>query len=618
MISPNLLSPNLLMSPGMFAQPKNPPQKIASKSVAGRAPVSDEGPDSQSSKYRGCSLVTPGSWKITLYHPLNSNRKRQFVASCGSLKEAACLRDFFMDRINSEQAEGEPRFTAKPNLSREEYEGVVGDAFVQKYLKVAGLAHAWYKTVAETMKSVPVDRMEIDSGAAKCVGDGAQDMECDPSTGALNGKGQKRKNAVAIEVRVAGKKVAANPQQAPEVIEGGHPTIRGVIELPVGSNKWHLEFTFGGVHRVYPCFEAGKVGAGRCRDYILLKAGFPLERIALHFPVTEYYVDGALIDHALYAVLVDKVRAWIKEVNDSEHEAERCSKFEGVEVHQTKGGNRWRIRVDFDQASKKFPAVFSTPESAALARDYICLKLGIVGGRGRRLNFDRSEYYKDDSLIEDASLAGVVTQVNVWLLAQQQKAALAAEKGTKKGAISTDPGEDLEDEDVNLDGYEPKNFKTPSAVRPPESKQTCIDKFLEAIKDGPTYACACCSQMWFKRGVRELTSEKIDEWIKDCQDVILETESHGARWICNTCLIDLNKQKIPTLASCNIYFPPVPKILTELTDFEQSFVVPVFPFLRVRALQSGGQKSLVGTSVACVPMDTAKVQCALPRAMADT
>ena len=140
------------------------------------------------------------------------------------------------------------------------------------------------------------------------------------------------------------------------------------------------------------------------------------------------------------------------------------------------------------------------------------------------------------------------------------------------------------------------------------------DKFKEAISSGSSYVCSCCHQTWFKRSVRTISSlgKTIlnTSLLNKCLTGYLSVAN--CEWLCNTCLFNINKGKIPRLAVINgMKFPYKPAELN-LSDLEERLISLRIPFMQIRALNSGGQFSLKG-SVVNVPADIEPTIRALPR-----
>ena len=141
-----------------------------------------------------------------------------------------------------------------------------------------------------------------------------------------------------------------------------------------------------------------------------------------------------------------------------------------------------------------------------------------------------------------------------------------------------------------------------------------IAKFDEAICSGPSYVCSSCNQTWFKQSVKDVASlNKIIlnmQLVKECLTGHISVAN--CEWICNTCLSNIKKGKIPKLSVINgMKFPIKPPEL-HLNNLEERLISLRIPFMQIRALNSGGQFSLKG-SVVNVPADIEPTIQALPR-----
>ena len=142
-----------------------------------------------------------------------------------------------------------------------------------------------------------------------------------------------------------------------------------------------------------------------------------------------------------------------------------------------------------------------------------------------------------------------------------------------------------------------------------------IGKFHEAVREGSSYVCTCCHQVWFKQSVKELSSvERMSlvnkALLKKCTTGFMSVNSH--EWICNTCISNIKQGKIPKLSLINgMKFPDKPPEFN-LSNLEEHLISLRIPFMQIRALSRGGQFSLKG-SVVNVPADVEPTIRALPR-----
>ena len=141
-----------------------------------------------------------------------------------------------------------------------------------------------------------------------------------------------------------------------------------------------------------------------------------------------------------------------------------------------------------------------------------------------------------------------------------------------------------------------------------------VEKFNEAILGSCSYVCSCCQQLWFKQSVKEVSSlyqtESMDtSLLKQC---LTGYSSVGnCEWICNTCVFNIRKGKVPNSVINGMRFPQKPQELN-LSNLEERLIALRIPFMQIRALNSGGQFSLKG-SVVNVPTDVEPTIRALPR-----
>ena len=142
-----------------------------------------------------------------------------------------------------------------------------------------------------------------------------------------------------------------------------------------------------------------------------------------------------------------------------------------------------------------------------------------------------------------------------------------------------------------------------------------VQKFKEAVSEGSSYVCTCCHQVWFKQSVKEASSmEQMSSvsksLLKKCRTGYISVDNR--EWMCNTCICNVTKGKIPKLSVINgMNFPEKPSELN-LNNLEERLVSLRIPFMQIRSLARGGQFSLKG-SVVNVPADVEPTIRALPR-----
>ena len=140
------------------------------------------------------------------------------------------------------------------------------------------------------------------------------------------------------------------------------------------------------------------------------------------------------------------------------------------------------------------------------------------------------------------------------------------------------------------------------------------NKFREAIKSSSLFVCSCCQQTWFRHSVQAVASLSIKSMDAHLLDNCLTgyISVADSEWICNTCLNNLKRGKIPKLSVANgMRFIEKPVELY-LNNLEERLISLRIPFMQIRALNSGGQFSLKG-SVVNVPSDIEPTIQALPR-----
>ena len=141
-----------------------------------------------------------------------------------------------------------------------------------------------------------------------------------------------------------------------------------------------------------------------------------------------------------------------------------------------------------------------------------------------------------------------------------------------------------------------------------------VGKFREALNSSCSFVCSCCQQTWFKHSVQAVASLNVKSLDANLLGKCLTgyISVGDCEWLCNTCLNNLKRRKIPKLSVANsMKFVEKPAELN-LNNLEERLISLRIPFMQIRALNSGGQFSLKG-SVVNVPSDIEPTIHALPR-----
>ncbi|CAG2195132.1 unnamed protein product [Mytilus edulis] len=168
----------------------------------------------------------------------------------------------------------------------------------------------------------------------------------------------------------------------------------------------------------------------------------------------------------------------------------------------------------------------------------------------------------------------------------------------------------------------------------------CVDDiaewFRQQVRDGPSYICAVCIKLKFRKQVVELDKDKYDKKDKqsaavankcitfqfksDCTDkcpIKCQTISHKL-WICYTCHRHLLMGKIPADASANgLQLPTIPEELKSLNLLEKQLISLRIPFMKLVQLPKGKQRGIIGPCVS-IPTDVQKTVQILPRSDDET
>ncbi|KAJ8048747.1 ATP-dependent DNA helicase PIF1 [Holothuria leucospilota] len=144
-----------------------------------------------------------------------------------------------------------------------------------------------------------------------------------------------------------------------------------------------------------------------------------------------------------------------------------------------------------------------------------------------------------------------------------------------------------------------------------------MEKFHNIVKDGPTFVCSCCDQLWYKKSVQNAQNclNKIPATALSFARVSIDSKTSS--WLCGTCVKYLKLGEVPPYSVENgVHFWPCPQEL-ELFPLEERLVALRVPFMQIRELPRGGQLSLKG-NVVNVPADISSVVTSLPRTFSDS
>ena len=90
--------------------------------------------------------------------------------------------------------------------------------------------------------------------------------------------------------------------------------------------------------------------------------------------------------------------------------------------------------------------------------------------------------------------------------------------------------------------------KTKFYEKPPSHIVSRFDRFLKAIKEGPTFVCVVCNRCLYSRAVVEF---KLDKYEFDLTNVLYKVSVNFKDYICKTCHKSLKKSHIPPQPVCN-------------------------------------------------------------------
>ena len=150
----------------------------------------------------------------------------------------------------------------------------------------------------------------------------------------------------------------------------------------------------------------------------------------------------------------------------------------------------------------------------------------------------------------------------------------------------------------------------------------CIENFLKETSSGPIYVCTCCQQTFFKKSITEFTQSPKNEenptfkLMNKCSTAFKSFENK--EWICISCKTSIQTHnKIPTMSIANKMGFPIKPPQLFLHHTEERLIALRNPFMQIRQLPRGGQKSIHG-NVVNIPCDIRPVANTLPRNMNDT
>lgn len=141
--------------------------------------------------------------------------------------------------------------------------------------------------------------------------------------------------------------------------------------------------------------------------------------------------------------------------------------------------------------------------------------------------------------------------------------------------------------------------------------------FQSRIKDGLMYVCCSCMQTFFRHSVCIVDNVKIKN--QHLASVCLTDlkSMDNKEWVCKTCLLAVQQDKIPTCSLANdIKFPPIPEEL-KLTHLEERLISPRLAFMQLKELPRGVQLNSKG-NIVNVPADVNTTVKLLPRMLDNT
>ena len=152
-----------------------------------------------------------------------------------------------------------------------------------------------------------------------------------------------------------------------------------------------------------------------------------------------------------------------------------------------------------------------------------------------------------------------------------------------------------------------------------ENREVVKDQFknfYDKIKFGPDFICTCCLRTRFRKQVKKLDMENV-------QDVTVSGKKYnclthtlsfdGNEYICIAhCADNLSRGKMPRYAAANgNVLPVVPEKVKSLNDGEERLVAPRTMFIQLRKLGCDRQKG-IKSNVINVPINLQKLNLQLP------
>ena len=143
-----------------------------------------------------------------------------------------------------------------------------------------------------------------------------------------------------------------------------------------------------------------------------------------------------------------------------------------------------------------------------------------------------------------------------------------------------------------------------------------VQKFRNAVKQGPCYICVSCNRCHYLKSVVHFKEEKYNIETENIFAVINSFD--GNQYICHTCHRKLLKGVVPCQAVWNnLQVYHLPMELANLRKLEKAIISRRLLFKKV-AIMPKGQMPKVKGSICNVPIDTNKVYNVLPRASDST
>nr|XP_029718435.1 uncharacterized protein LOC115261217 [Aedes albopictus] len=167
-----------------------------------------------------------------------------------------------------------------------------------------------------------------------------------------------------------------------------------------------------------------------------------------------------------------------------------------------------------------------------------------------------------------------------------------------------------------------------------EPSATEVLMFINCRKEVPLFFCSCCERMFFEKGLKTITRDKVISlmaakidtenssitcWVDS--HVLNNYEQHGQNYLCHTCYKYVCAGKVPKLSSSNgLKLPQVPECLEELNPIEERIVSPFVPFIKILMLNHRASNPQIGAkgSVIYVPTDVNEMEQSLPRKINNT